>query len=329
MAEASKSSSRKGKEAEAEEPAVRSFCSGVLTFGLVSVPVELYAASGKSRVSLRMLSSTGQPLRRRYVSSVDRTPLERDEIVRGWKTAAGDYVTVTQEELEALEPTRSREIDLRRFVKREEIDPLYGETAYFLLPDGEITKPYRLLAATMQKTGRAGIATFVMRGREYAIAIHAENGVLRAQTLRAPEEIRTADAVGLPAPVKPDKSLVTQLRGAIQKLAEDELDTDALTDESSAAVRKLAEKKRKDGLDVVEVPVSAAGSRDDEETLAPIVDIVAILKQRLGAAPASPAPEPVTKAPEPKGSVTRLRPAAKTAAAKEPAARPAKVTKKK
>jgi DNA end-binding protein Ku len=282
---------------------VRPFWSGVLTFGLVSVPVELYAAVGRSRVALHLLSPDGHPLKRRYVSSEDQAPLAPERIVRGWPTAAGQFVTVTQEELDALAPERSREIDLRRFVAHDAIDPMYIERAYFLLPAGEVHKAYRLLAATMEAGARAGVATFVMRGREVAIAIYAEHGILRAMTLRLPNEIRTPETIGLPAPPAShapsaaDAERVAQLRAAIHALAKPSIDTKALSDETAAAIRALAEKKRNRGLGVVEVPEALVTTGENEDGLAPIIDIATILKQRLGATT-----RPATRAPATKST---------------------------
>src|SRR5207248_7073669 len=105
---------------------------------------------------------------------------------------------VTDEELERLAPEKSRDIDLRRFVEAEAIPPMYFERSYFLVPAGGSAKAYRLLAATMEETHRAGIATFVMRGKEYLVAILSENGILRAETLRFSDEIRSPEDVGLP-----------------------------------------------------------------------------------------------------------------------------------
>jgi len=305
------------EDGEDGEQGVRPFWSGTLTFGLVSVPVELYSAVGQSRVSFHLLSPDGHPLRRRYVSSESQEPLEREQIVRGWKSD-DRYVTVTTEELEALEPQRSREIDLRRFVARATIDPLYGDRAYFLLPDGEVTKPYRLLAATMEKTGRAGIATFVMRGREVAIAIYAERGILRAQTLRPPAEIRTAEAVGLPAPGAIDEALVTALKEAIAKDAKPTLDMKSLRDETAAAVRALAAKKKKAGKDVVEVDEALVTTHEDDDGMAPIVDIVSILKARLAAgAKATPAKAAAAKKAAPAKKSAVAKQAKKAAPAKK------------
>ena len=149
-----------------------------------------------------MLGPDDQPLVRRYFCSADGKPLTRDDIVRGYENDDGSFTIVADEDLDALAPRKSRDIDLRRFVKREEIPRQLLERPYVLAPAGESTKAYHLLAATMERAGKAGIATFVMRGKEYLAAIFAEGGTLRAVTMRFASELRTPDDVGLPAAVR-------------------------------------------------------------------------------------------------------------------------------
>jgi DNA end-binding protein Ku len=270
---------------------LRPFWSGTLTFGLVSIPVELFAALRSSRVSLRALSPEGHPLRRRYVCSADDEPLDRDDIVRGYEHADGAFVTVTEDELDALEPQRSREIDLQRFVARDALDPLLCDRAYFLLPPDEVSKPYRLLAATMERTERVGIAGFVMRGRGYLIAIFAQNGVLRAETLRTADALRSADDVGLPEPDAVEAEGVQAMRAAIRALAADALDPAELSDVGAEALRALAEAKAREGKDVVDADGGAAvqSDDDDDDDGAEVVDIVELLRERLGSQGASEA----------------------------------------
>lgn len=110
--------------------------------------------------------------------------------MRGYEVEKDRFILVDDEELVALAPEKSQEIDLKRFVELSEIDPVYFERAYFLAPDRDAVKAYRLLARTMEEAGRAGIATFVMRGKEYLVAIIAEQGFLRAETLRFHDELR-------------------------------------------------------------------------------------------------------------------------------------------
>jgi DNA end-binding protein Ku len=258
----------------------RAFWSGTITFGLVSVPVDLYPAVRSRRAPLRMLGPNDRLLQRRYYCPADEQALANDDIVRGYEWPDGSYTVVTDEELDALAPRKSRDIDLQRFVKREAIPPKLFERAYVLAPAGDSTKAYHLLAKTMEQTGRAGIATFVMRGREYLAAIFAEGGLLRAATLRFVDELRTPESVGLPKPRRVAAADRKEAEAALRKLSADDLDREQLEDDYTGALLELAEKKRAAGRDVVEV--EEAGSADEDT--ADIIDIMSVLKQRLGAA---------------------------------------------
>jgi DNA end-binding protein Ku len=154
---------RKTKTEDRERPAIRPFWSGTITFGLVSVPVHLYPAVRRGGMALRMLDADGTPLARRYYCPEHGREVPPEEIVRGYEIDKERYVVVEDHELEALTPRKSRDIDLTRFVRQEEIPPFFFDRAYFLTPSGDSTKAYRLLAEVMEKSRRAGIATFVMR----------------------------------------------------------------------------------------------------------------------------------------------------------------------
>ena len=199
-------------------PNPRAFWSGTLTFGLVSVPVDLFPAVRARRTALRMLGPDDQPLVRRYFCSADGRALTREDIVRGYENDDGSFTVVADEELDALAPRKSRDIDLRRFVAREEIPRQLLERPYVLAPAGESTKAYHLLAATMEKAGRAGIATFVMRGKEYLAAIFAEGGTLRAVTMRFADELRTPSDVGLPSAARPSADRRQEMERAVAEL---------------------------------------------------------------------------------------------------------------
>jgi len=197
MPEPARSNATESRPDGASE-APRSFWSGTLAFGLVSIPVDLFVGNRSAGVPLHQVTAEGTRLRRRYFCSKEERPLETDEIERGREVEPGRFVTVSDDELDALAPEKSREIDLKRFVPKEQIDPLYYERAYFLVPSQGSTKAYRLLARTLEDSGRAGIATFVMRGREYLVAILGADGLLRAETLRFADEVRRPADIGLP-----------------------------------------------------------------------------------------------------------------------------------
>lgn len=261
----------------------RSFWSGSIAFGLVTVPVSLFVAQRPSHVSLRMVDENGTPLRRRYFCSAEDRPLDRDEIVRGYEVEKDRYVVVADEELEALAPEKSREIDLKRFVERSQIDPIYFDRAYFLAPDRGAVKAYRLLARAMEDAGRAGIATFVMRGKEYLVAIIAERGVLRAETLRFFDELRSPADVGLPRlePAKAER--VRAVERAMGELAAERLDRDALRDLEAGRLRELAERKLASGTDVV--AAEAVAEEVEAEEGAEVIDLMQVLKRSLEAGP--------------------------------------------
>jgi DNA end-binding protein Ku len=268
--------------AEKDRPEARPFWSGTLTFGLVSVPVDLYPAVRQSRIALRMLGPDGHPLARRYYCSEEGQELQSDEIVRGYPYEDGRFIVVTDEELEAIEPRKSRDIDLRRFVERSAIDPRLLERPYVLAPSGESTKAYHLLAETMERSGRAGIATFVMRGKEYLAAIFAEGGLLRAETMRFADELRTPEDVGLPPVRRITGARRREMDAALQPLLSDELDQSRLSDEDAVRLLELAQRKRAESRDVVEVPEVVAPDAEDDEA-SNVVDIMSLLKQRVGA----------------------------------------------
>jgi DNA end-binding protein Ku len=259
-----------------ESPSARPFWSGAITFGLVSVPVALYSATRANPVSLRMLSPKGTPLKRRYYSQESGKDLPDESIVRGYEIRKNKFIVVTGEELERLAPEKSREIDLRLFVKEADIPRMYFERGYFLAPAGGSVKAYRLLAETMQKTGRAGIATFVMRGKEYLIAILSDHGYLRAETMRFAEEVQTPSDIGLPEPVKPVKKAVTQFAREIEAHSYDDVPKGELRDRRAERLLALIEKKRKKGTDVVGARRGSAKEQPD------VIDILTLLQKRLG-----------------------------------------------
>jgi DNA end-binding protein Ku len=271
----------------------RSFWSGTIAFGLVSLPVSLFTANRPRAVSLRMLDEDGTPLSRRFFCSKDEEPLSGDELIRGFEIEKGEYIEITDEELEGLAPEKSREIDLRRFVPLDEIDPMYFERAYFLIPEEGASKAYRLLAQSMEAMGRAGIATFVMRGKEYLIAILAEKGVLRAETLRFHDELRTPADVGLPELAKAPAEQVKAMQKAIESLAEDELNRDELADEQSRELLALIERKLEADEDVLHAPEMPEADEGAE-----VIDLMEVLKRSLEAkaSPEAEAPKPAKAA---------------------------------
>jgi len=208
---------------------------------MVSIPVVLLPGQTSQRVRLRMLSPDGTPLARRYYCPAEDRPVGREEIIRGYEIEKGKFVTITENELESLQPEKSREIDLRRFVPVEQINPEFLIRAYFLAPVGDSAKPCRLLTETMEKAGKAGIATFVMRDKEYLVAILAENGLLMAETLRFADEIRSSEVPGIPADRTIDPNRLKAMVREIRNASADEIELNELKDIYTERLNELAE----------------------------------------------------------------------------------------
>lgn len=222
-----------------------------------------------------MLSPEGEPLKRDYYSPETGQDIESSETVRGFPTAKGKYITVSDEELERLAPEKSRDISLRVFVPRQEVSPLYFQRAYVLTPGDKSGKAYRLLAQTMEALNRAGVATFVMHGKEYLVAIFASDGILRAETLRFNDEVRKPAEISLPKRKgKISTRLVNRFENAIARLSRKTLDLKEMRDEYAQRMLNLIEKKRTKRENVVKAPVPRKGPAE-------VIDLMEVLKRNL------------------------------------------------
>lgn len=268
----------RSRESASERPeGARPLWSGTLSFGLVSIPVDLYPATRSGGVPLRLLAPDGTPLARRFFCSQDGDPVPYEHLVRGYEYAPGKHVVVTDEELEGLAPEKSRDIDLHAFVARAALDPVYFERAFHLWPSGGSTKAYPLLAEVLERTGRVGIGTFVMREREYPVAILGHDGLLRAQTLRFGEEIRSIESLGLPHASRLPAAAVERFAKAIRKDAREGFEPKRLHDAGADALRKLAQRKARSKSNVVHAPEPDAGQGEAE-----VIDLMAVLQRSLG-----------------------------------------------
>jgi len=268
-------------EAKQAAAPVRPFWAGTITFGLVIIPVELVAAVAPRQKSMKLVDEQGHPLGRRYYCPKDDKALDNDELVRGYETESGKMVIVTDEEFASVAPEKSRDIELKRFVPLESIPPFFFDRPYFLAPDERAGKAYALLALTMEKTGKAGIGSFVMRDHEYLVAILAENGILRAETLRYADELRTPESIGLPKPGKPDAKLASALDKQIDALAKPSIDPAELADVEVEALRKFAQQKAKSGKGVVSME-DLEDADGDAGGSAEVIDLMQALRNSLG-----------------------------------------------
>ncbi|HEU4617938.1 MAG TPA: Ku protein [Gammaproteobacteria bacterium] len=269
-----------------ESAAPHALWSGAITFGLLSLPVDLFPASRTHALPLKLVDKEHHLLARRYFCPAHERFLPRDEIVRGYEIEKDEFVIVTDQELESIAPEKSRTIDLRKFVNAAEIGPLYFKRSYFLTPGQGGARAYRLLAETMERSKRAGVATFVMRGKEYLVALLSEKGILRADTLRFEDEIRSVEEVGLSFAGSAPASRVAEFRRAVGALEADDLDLRELEDSYTEHLRELIERKLERGIDVEQPPEPEESEGGEGE----IIDLMEVLKRRLRPEAAEPAP---------------------------------------
>lgn len=253
----------------------RAIWSGAISFGLVTVPVKLYSATSSHRISFNQFEEgTGARIRYQRVSEDSGEEVPYDRIVKGHEVSKGRYVIVTPEELEAIEPGRSRTIDIEQFVDLDAIDPIVWDSTYFLGPDGETAaKPYALLREAMERTGRVAIGRFVMRTKQYLATIRPLGDVLAIETMHFADEIRSPGEVdALPGGTElSDRELATAEQ-LIDALTGD-WDHAAYRDTYRDRVQELIDKKLA-GEEVV---------LEREEPMAQVTDLMEALRASVAA----------------------------------------------
>ena len=174
----------------------RSIWSGAISFGLVNVPVKLYSAVSRKTVRFHQLSrDTGVRIQQKRIDPTTGEEVAYDDIVKGYELTKDRYVVVTPEELEALDPEKTRTIDIEDFVDLEEIDPVFYDHPYYLVPDKGAAKAYGLLLGAMKESGKVAIARVVLRTKEQLVAIRPSGDILMMETMIFADEVVPADQI--------------------------------------------------------------------------------------------------------------------------------------
>jgi len=174
----------------------RSIWSGAISFGLVNVPVKLFSAVSRKNVRFHQLhDKDGVRIQQKRVCPADGEEVAYENIVKGYEIAPDKYVVIEPEELEALDPKKTRAIEIQEFVDLEEIDPIYFDHPYYLAPDKGAAKPYRLLLQAMQDTNKVAIARVVIRQKENLVAIRATGNVMTMATMVFHDEVVPSDTI--------------------------------------------------------------------------------------------------------------------------------------
>jgi DNA end-binding protein Ku len=174
----------------------RSIWSGAISFGLVNVPVKLYSAVSRKTVRFHQLNGkTGTRIQQKRVDPSTGDEVSFEDIVKGYELTKESYVVVTPDELDALDPERTRTIDIEDFVDQAEIDPVYYDHPYYLAPDKGAGKAYRLLLDAMRESGKVAIARVVLRSKEQLVAIRPAGNALMMETMVFHDEVVSPDTI--------------------------------------------------------------------------------------------------------------------------------------
>jgi DNA end-binding protein Ku len=253
--------------------AARPIGSATISFGLVSVPIQLYSASeSEASVSFNWISKkTGARCKQQYVDAKSGEKVEKEDMIKGYEFAKGQYVTFTPDELKSLEERATGSIDIAEFVPAEQVNRLYFDKAYFLGPNKGGERAYRLLAAALAQTGLAAIGQYAARGKQYLVMLRPMDGGLVMETLHYADEVRSMREVPIPeGEVKPaEVALALQL---IEQAKADAFRPAAYADNVRKRMVEQIERKVQ-GQEIVAEPAEAPETQ--------IIDLMEALKASL------------------------------------------------
>lgn len=255
------------------EMAMQGIWSGTISFSLVAIPVQLVKAVEPGRVSFRMLHSKDySPLLRRMFCPEEGKIVSPDEIARGYEIGPDKYILITDEELESVSPERSRTIEIVDFIDMKDVDSIYYDHPYYLVPLKGGEKSYRLLVEVMRRTNKAGLAKFVLGEREYLVAIKSTEGALSVITLHYSEEIVPDEDI-VPKEREIESEEKSHMKKIIKEMTSD-FNPDKYADKRRQKILELLKKKVK-GKALVEAP------EVEEEAGEGPVDLIAVLEESM------------------------------------------------
>ncbi len=255
----------------------RPIWTGAISFGLVNVPVKLFSAVSQKEVRFHMLhDKDGARIKQKRVCSADGEEVPYEHVVKGFEVGPERYVTVTPEELQKFDPKATSTIEIEDFVKLEEIDPIFFESSYHLVPGKGAGKPYALLFEAMRKTGKVGIARMVMRTKQYLCCVRpVEEGLMVSTMLYADEVVPQSDLEGLPSESTAPKDKELEMAEQLIDSLTTKFKPEKYKDEYREKVLALLDKKA-EGEEIVTSP--------EETTPAKVVNLMDALKKSLAAA---------------------------------------------
>jgi DNA end-binding protein Ku len=276
----------------------RAIWSGAISFGLVNIPVKLYSAVSKKTVRFHQIDAeSGGRVRQKRVGP-DGEEIPYEQIVKGYEIGPDRYVTIAPEELEALEPQKTRTIDIEDFVDLEQIDPIYYDHPYYLAPDTGAAKAYRLLVDAMEDSGKVAVARVVLRSKEHLVAIRPRDGALAMETMLFADEVIAAESLEELAAgdgdVQTSDRELAMANQLIDSLASD-FEPEKYRDEYRERVLDLIERKAQGETIVIEEP---------EAEPEKVPDLMAALEASIASAK-TPAKKPKKSAPAKKKAAAK------------------------
>jgi DNA end-binding protein Ku len=263
---------------------------GHLRLSLVTCPVAMYTATdARGDVHFNMLHKKTHNRIRMIPTDPDLGPIERSDIVKGYEYEKGEYIVVTQDEIDSVRLESTRTIDIERFVPANEIDRLYWDNPYFLVPDGKLAaEAYGVIREAMTKEGQVALGRAVMHQRERLLAIEPRDNGMVAWSLRSRREVRDAASYFDAIPEKKPDAAMIQIAQKIIEQKEGPFDPEQFNDRYEDALRALIKEKQKGKGRKVTAP--------DEPDDTNVVDLMEALRNSLGKAPATKKAAPVKAA---------------------------------
>ncbi len=245
--------------------------SGYLTFGLISMPIRLFSGARSSGISFNMLHRDDlQRVKQQYYCPADNRVVERSEIVKGFEYRKDEYVVIDPEEIKKIEPKTAKTMEILEFVKAGEVDPVYFESSYYLIPEEAGRRPYALLTKALEESEYVAIAKLTMHNREYTVFLRPHEGGMMLHTMYYEEEVRKVEGFGAPD-VELKDSEVKVAHQLIEALAA-KWEPEKFQDDFQENLKKLIQTKLEGG-EVAEI--------EKPKKLAPVVDLMAALKASL------------------------------------------------
>src|SRR5438876_1561439 len=245
--------------------------SGYLTFGLISMPVRLYAGARSEHISFNMLHRDDLVrVKQQLICPAEEKVVDRNETVKGYEFRKGEYVVIEPDEIKKIEPQTAKTMEILEFVKSSEVDPVFFESSYYMVPEEAGRRPYALLTKALEESEYVAIAKLTMHNREYTVFLRPHEGGMMLHTMYYEEEVRKVDGFGAPdvelkdAEVKVSHQLIEALAA--------QWEPEKYKDDFQENLKNLIQTKLEGGT-IAEV--------EKPKKLAPVVDLMAALKQSL------------------------------------------------